>query len=118
MNDQKGNFLYPGFPGIGAPPPDYKEERENPIDENSLRQMDREEINKMMGNWMTVIGRAANESIPENKKIYYAHPIESDYIKLLEQTYNNFFFFCIKTHISDRKLYFLKFHFFYLLCTP
>ena len=66
-----------------------KEERENPIDENSLRQMDRGEIDKLMGNWMTVIGRAANESIPENKKTYYAHLIESDYIKLLEQTYNN-----------------------------
>ena len=41
-----------------------KEERENQIDENSLRQMDTEEIDKMMGNWMTAIGRAANESMP------------------------------------------------------
>ena len=27
MDNQEGNFLYPGFPGIGAPPPDYRPKR-------------------------------------------------------------------------------------------
>ena len=37
-----------------------KEERENPRDENSLPQIDKEKIDKMMGNWITAVGRAAS----------------------------------------------------------
>ena len=37
-----------------------KEERENPRDENSLPQIDKEKKDKMMGNWITAAGRAAS----------------------------------------------------------
>lgn len=52
------------------------------------RRITKEIIDEAMGRWMADIIDVTNEVIPEKEKMYYTHPIDSDFIKILEMTYD------------------------------
>ena len=48
---------------------------------------DKEQIDNAILNWMNIINDSADETIPKTKIMYYTHPKDSDYMKLLKIAY-------------------------------